>query len=99
MGKCIVRADPDLKELIPGYLKNRNDELPGLYALLAAGDMDGLRKAGHRLAGSGGGYGFEMLTELGKMLEKSAADKDAAGAAAQLAAVKEYLDNVEVIYE
>lgn len=99
MAKYIVNADPDLREIIPGFLKNRGEELPALAALLAAGDLDGLRKAGHKLAGSGGGYGFDRLSELGKALEAAAGAKDAPGAASLLAALKEYLENIEIVYE
>lgn len=94
-----VSIDPELKDLAPGYVENRKKELPGLLALSSAGDLDALRKAGHTLAGSGGGYGFDRLSELGKELETLARAGDSPGAAACLARLKDYLENLHIVYE
>lgn len=94
-----VSIDLELKDLAPGYVENRKKELPGLLALSAAGDLDALRKAGHKLAGSGGGYGFDRLSELGKELETLARAGDLPGAAGCLERLKEYLENLEITYE
>jgi HPt (histidine-containing phosphotransfer) domain-containing protein len=99
MGKYKVSVDKDLEEIIPGYLDSRRGELPGLFAFHAAGDLDSLRKTGHKLAGSGGGYGFDRLSELGKQLEMQALGGDAAACEATLAALKDYIENLEVVYE
>lgn len=94
-----VSVDPDLKDIVPGYIENRKKELPGLTALYGAGDLDALRKAGHKLAGSGGGYGFNRLSELGKRLETLARAGDLAGVSGCLSALKDYLENLEITYE
>lgn len=94
-----VSIDPELKDLVPDYIESRNKELPGLLALSAAGDLDALRKAGHKLAGSGGSFGLDRLSELGKELETLARAGDSPGAAGCLERLKDYLENLHIVYE
>jgi len=98
MAKYRVSVDKDLEELIPGYLEARLRGLPELFALHSAGDLESLRKAGHKLAGSGGGYGLDRISELGGQIETLAKAGDAAGVAARLAELKEFLENIEIVY-
>ncbi|MEK7721753.1 MAG: Hpt domain-containing protein [Elusimicrobiota bacterium] len=90
---------PDLKDLAPEYLEKRKKELPELIALSDSGDFDALRKAGHKLAGSGGGYGFDRLSELGKEMETLAQKGDLPGIAGCLSELKDYLENLRIVYE
>lgn len=99
MAKYRVVVDKELADIIPEYLQIRNKELPELQALLAAGDLDEARKIGHKLAGSGGGYGFDRLSEIGARLEAAGLAGDAAAAAVCAAELKDFLGNLEVIYE
>jgi HPt (histidine-containing phosphotransfer) domain-containing protein len=94
--KRVIDVDADLIELIPLYLQNRRDEVPQLNALLDAGDFTSLWGIAHKLHGSGGGFGFDFLTELGVRMEKSAKACDKAGLYAQVAELKDFLDSVEV---
>ncbi|MCX5786189.1 MAG: Hpt domain-containing protein [Elusimicrobia bacterium] len=99
MAKYRVSIDKDLQDIVPGYLETRLKDIPGLFALNSAGDMAALKRAGHKLSGSGGGYGLDRLSELGKQIETLALANDAAGIAARLAELQEYLENLEVVYE
>ena len=99
MAKYKVSIDKDLRDIVPGYLETRRAELPGLLAFHSAGDLESLRKAGHKLAGSGGGYGFDRLSELGKQIETLSQAGAAADLAAPLAELKDYIENLEVVYE
>jgi len=98
MAKYKVLVDKDLAELIPGYLEARRREIPELFALHSAGDLSSLSKAGHKLAGSGGGYGLDRISELGGQIETLANGGDAAGVAARLAELKEFVENLEIVY-
>jgi len=99
MPKHRIVVDKDLADIVPAYLELRNTELGQLQALLAAGNLEEMRQIGHKLAGSGGGYGFDRLSVIGKDLENSARAGDAAASAACLAALKAYLEDLEVVYE
>ena len=61
----IVCTDPEIADLVPGYLENRRRELPMWKSFLEAHDLEHLRVAAHNLAGSGSAYGFVELTRLG----------------------------------
>lgn len=99
MSKYRVYIDSDLKSLIPQYLSNREEEVEKLKKLLAAEKFEEIRFIGHSLKGSGGGYGFDYLTELGAELEKKAelaAQKELKSVITDL---DDYLENLEIIYQ
>ncbi len=98
-GKMIVYIDEDLEELIPGYLENRQEDLNTLKGALTTGDYETVRCLGHQMKGSGGGYGFDLITEIGKSLEIAGKDSNAQEAQKWLAELANLLEVVEVIYE
>jgi HPt (histidine-containing phosphotransfer) domain-containing protein len=59
--------------------------------LLASGDFDELSDVAHKMAGSGGLYGFHLLTELGAALDASARAADRVGGEKHLQELREYL--------
>ncbi len=94
--KYKVKIDPDLQEIIPGYIEKRKKEIVALNNALLALDFGTLETLGHRLKGSGGGYGFKELSRLGTNLESAAKAKDIGQATASIKAIEEYLENLEV---
>ncbi len=56
-------------------------------ANLAAGDLEEVRRAGHRLKGTGGMFGHDELTRLGAGLEVAAKASDVAAAATAIHAI------------
>ncbi len=98
MAEIIVHPDPELADIIPGYLENRRGDVDKLKQLLAAGDFEGLQALGHRMKGSGGGYGFEGITEIGHKIEMAAKDKNSEATAVGIHELEEYLKNVKVVY-
>lgn len=95
----VVRIPAELERLVPGYLERRRAEVRELREATAGGDLRALEQFGHALMGTGGGYGFERLTELGRDLESRAAEDDLEECARLVEAVADYLDRVEVVYE
>lgn len=94
--KTIIRVDAELAEILPAYLQHRREELARLPALLQAGSFGEVQAIGHKLRGSGGGYGLDLLTEIGGRMENAAKAKDGAALAAQVAELKEFLESVEI---
>lgn len=94
-----VRVDPDLEDLVPGFLDNRRKDVSRLEALGAAGDFDGIKRIGHSMKGVGGGYGFDEITNIGAAVEAAAAGGDAAAVAAACARLRDYLERVDVVYD
>jgi HPt (histidine-containing phosphotransfer) domain-containing protein len=98
-GKIIVHVDPDIADLIPGFLENRHKDIKTMGEALAQGDFDAIRLLGHSMKGAGGSYGFDAITDIGKSLEQAAKDKDAEGIQRSVQELAIYLDQVEVVYE
>lgn len=98
MAKYKVSIDPDFRDLAPKYLEARRAELAELRAMLDKGELSGIKTAGHKLAGTGGGYGFEHLSEIGRKMELSAAVGDTADLRALLGELEDYLSDLEIVY-
>jgi signal transduction histidine kinase/DNA-binding response OmpR family regulator len=77
-GDIVVYVDPDLADLIPGYLENRRRDVQEIGRFLFEDDLQEILRLGHSMKGSGGGYGFEGITMIGGEIEEAArrGDKD-----------------------
>jgi HPt (histidine-containing phosphotransfer) domain-containing protein len=80
-------------------MSNRRKELEALRAALAAADFERLRQLGHRMRGVGNSYGFDDVTDLGKLIEDGARAGDKAGLEKHIAQYGDYLSRVEIAYE
>jgi hypothetical protein len=63
---------------------------------LDGGDYAMIRTLGHQMAGTGGGYGFEPITEIGTALEESALASDKARMQTGIEDLNRYLNAVRV---
>jgi len=96
--KKIIKIDPDLKDLVPTYLEHMAQHLEAMPKLLEAGKFEELWSIGHKIHGSGGGYGLDFLTEFGERLEAAVKRKDRPAIEAQIKELKEFLDCLEIEY-
>lgn len=96
-GKIRVTVDPDLADLIPGFLDNRRKDITAMQAALEKGDFETIRILGHSMKGAGGGYGFDAITDIGAALEQAAKGKDPEAVSKSLRDLASYLDHVEVV--
>ncbi len=97
--KIIIHGDPDLEDLIPGFLENRRNDVDKLRSCIDSGDFEAIRVLGHSMKGAGGGYGFDAITEYGASIEAAAKGEDTASLAATTEALESYLERVEVVYD
>ena len=74
--RIIVHADPEIADLIPGFLENRSKDIKAMSEALTQGDFETIRVLGHSMKGAGGSYGFDPITGIGKSLEQAAKDKE-----------------------
>jgi CheY-like chemotaxis protein len=95
-----IRAvvDSSLREIVPGYLTNRRMDVIAFRTALENGDFQTIRMTAHKIKGTGGGYGFPALTELGAAIENAAITRDAESIRKKIAELDRYLDKVEVEY-
>jgi HPt (histidine-containing phosphotransfer) domain-containing protein len=97
--KIIVHVDPDLADLIPGYLANREMDIAAIYEAVEKNDLDTVRILGHSMKGSGGGYGFQTITDIGILLEKAAQEGQNDGVRVQIERLEDYLRQIEIVYD
>ncbi|HLZ33029.1 MAG TPA: Hpt domain-containing protein [Nitrospira sp.] len=96
--KVIVYVDPDLEDIVPGFLENRRKDADTLEAALQRNDLKTIRLLGHRMKGDGGGFGFEEISTIGDALEQAAIREDRVVIKRQTAALVDYLTHVDVVY-
>jgi len=95
--KTTVHIDKIIEDLIPGFLENRRTDIDALREAVETGDMASIENLGHTMKGTGGGYGFKKITELGDALELAARQKDGGRVLQLVQELETYLDNLEVV--
>jgi HPt (histidine-containing phosphotransfer) domain-containing protein len=94
--RVLEHAPEGIEELIPGYLRNRHADLHALAEALGRGDYDAMRILGHNMKGTGSGYGFAEISDIGKDLEAAAKERSSDGLRAQIANLSEFLNRLQV---
>jgi len=89
-----VELDAECAALVPAFLAKRQAELPLLEEALATRAFDTLYRLGHNLRGSGGSYGFPLMTEIGERMESAAKANDGDAVAREIAELREHLSAV-----
>jgi signal transduction histidine kinase/CheY-like chemotaxis protein/HPt (histidine-containing phosphotransfer) domain-containing protein len=90
----IVDVDPDLADLIDGYLDKARERVVTIEAALAEGRLEHIRQLGHNLRGTGAMYGFEHITDLGEALEGAVLSADIEAIRRATTALNSYLGAV-----
>lgn len=88
--------DPDLEELMERFFKNSNADVFKMQAALDAKDYETLRRLGHTAKGTGYGYGFKGMGDIGQQLELAAKDDDYLKSQKCIDKMAYYLANVKV---
>ncbi len=89
-----VAVESWLKPVVPAYLEKRKADVAQLRNALDQADFATVRTLGHQMAGSGAGYGFAKITEIGSTLEESALVADAARIRQEIGKLDQFLNNV-----
>lgn len=97
--KIIAHVDPDLSDLIPRYLKNRQKDIKTINKALKTSDFDKIRTLGHSMRGSGGGYGFMPISKIGETIEKAARIKNPDQIKGGLTELSDFLKRVTLVYD
>lgn len=93
-----VTIDRELEEIVPGYLDNRRKDVIAIRTALENGDMENIRTLGHRMKGSGAGYGFALITEIGRGLEIAAKEGNRAAILQAVEQLESYVQRVRVVF-
>ena len=93
----LVRANPKFADLIPGFLKNRRQDVIAMLDALERGDFQSVEQLGHDMKGVGGSYGLQAITDIGAALEQAAASADSGAVRMGLGELAEFLEGVEMV--
>lgn len=96
--RITVYIDPDLEDIIPTFLANRQKDLHTLRTALTEKDFDTIGTLGHRMRGDGGGYGFNAISDIGGSMELAAGRRDEPAIHRQTAALEDFLSRVHIIF-
>ena len=94
-----ARVPADLKSMIPGYLKNRQDDLTSMKVLADGGDFDAIQRLAHTMKGSVGGYGFNRIAEIGAEIEQAAKFENRLKVFAGIESLESYLNTARIEFE
>lgn len=97
--KIIVKVDPDIADLIPGFLQNREKDIRDMESCFMTQNFEHIERLGHSMKGSGAGYGFDGISEIGKFIEMAAKEKDIEKIKKGIEDLRDYLDRVEIAEE
>lgn len=95
-GRIQVSVEEWLKPVVGGYLEKRRADVVKLRGALDSGDFATIRNLGHQMSGTGGGYGFDPITEIGSVLETAALAGDVVEMRTNIDNLYRYLSNVRV---
>jgi PAS domain S-box-containing protein len=88
-------ANVRIAERVPAYLLNCRQTVIDILAALEKADYAAVILLGHRLRGSGGAYGFQMITDIGAALEAAGESSDGETSRLWIGELSNYLDRVE----
>ncbi|MCJ2164167.1 MULTISPECIES: Hpt domain-containing protein [unclassified Pseudodesulfovibrio] len=92
----IERIDPDLGELLDRFFDVSHKDLEAMQGALAVLDFEELVRLGHTAKGTGSGYGFKGMGDIGHGIELAANARDLQAAKEQVEHLARYLDTVQV---
>lgn len=97
--KIVVHVDADIEELVPGFLQNMREDVKTILHALEKGDYETIRILGHSMRGSGGGYGFDAISDIGHSVEDAAKGENSEEIKKLANELSSHLDRVEVVYD
>ena len=93
---CI--SDELLKEILPSYLRKKLAETILIQELFLNKDYAAIQIIAHNMKGTALSYGIEKAGEMAALLECALKENDYPNAIAHFKSLKDYLDNLEVVY-
>lgn len=99
MKKFVIRVDLELEDIIPEYLESRRKDIVLFRDAMNRNDFVTVAQLAHNIKGSGGGYGFDLISKLGGDIEHASSERDATSIQKSLTDLDYYLNHIEVVYK
>lgn len=96
IGSDLVRNDPFFEDLVVEFVGGLSERLQAMEKAIYDGDFEALRVAAHQLKGTGGGYGYPVITERAAELERHAEQQVLGDCEVGLASLRELCERVVV---
>jgi len=93
-----VAISEAIRALIPQYLQDQRGVATLILVALEQRDYQTVQELAHKMRGSGGSFGFDTLSQIGRSLEEAAQDKNQEAIRHWQYELRRYLDRVEVVY-
>jgi len=71
----LVLEDKSFEDIVVQFVEGLQERVDIMQEALVASDFESLRVAAHQLKGSGGGYGYPMLSHQASEIEKKAKEQ------------------------
>lgn len=94
-----VRVEPELADIVPIFLEHRHEDVARLRDALAADDLETVERLGHSMKGTGGGYGFPAVADIGDRVERAAKDGHRHAIPELIAELADYLERLELVHD
>jgi CheY-like chemotaxis protein len=96
---CIEYVNSDLKELIPSFIHNTQEEIKKIEQALNQNDWPTIERMGHSIKGSSLGYGFMRMGLIGRRMQAAARETHGREKLPELIReLIDYTENVQVVY-
>jgi PAS domain S-box-containing protein len=94
-----IHVPAKLRDIVPGYVERQRASVRTVLAALETGDYDAIGTIGHKMKGSGSGYGLDRITEAGAQIEDAAGQRNASQIRECAQALQNFLARVELVYD
>ena len=94
----VIQVNPRIGDIVDSYLEHRNQDVASLLDALDRGEFDHIRHLAHDLVGTGGSFGFEDLSLIGRSLESAALNRETDEIKLLVEDLAVYLSRVEIVY-
>ena len=95
----LVNQDASFADLVQEFVDGLDERMVEMGTALATGNFQGLKRLAHQLKGSGGGYGYPVLTELAAEMERQALKEELPACQRALDELKITLSRVVVRFD
>jgi HPt (histidine-containing phosphotransfer) domain-containing protein len=92
-----LSVEPELKELVPGFLANRRKDIEAIGRALHSDNLEAIRVVGHNIRCFSRVYGFDDLTALGEEIQQAAIDQSRLRIAHAQKQLADYLARIELV--
>jgi len=93
-----VNISQSIQSIVPQYLQDQRGAATSILVALEQRDYQTIQELAHKMRGSGGSFGFDVLTRIGQSLEEAAQNRNQEAIRHWHYELNHYLDQVEVVY-